>query len=281
MWLWSSLSSAFDFPVHDGRLQLYRILLGAAMTWKTAASTFLGDWRRLQAGSFGRYQLAHRRGERAAGWIAAVHKPLLAARLPCCVLLLAGALPKLAIVVIVAGLVQELLYEYRFNTIYLALCALFLLPAGDLGSLGTPSASMSSANTWSQFLIVVLTIDVYWNSAYQKLRSPHFSSGLLLAQLAYVAGAVRPLMPGWEYWHPPIGASRSVAAGPVALRWRLLAAGVVLVEVLLPVGLLWEPLRPFAIGVGVLMHLAFLGILPLRLVPFTLTTLASYLLFAP
>jgi hypothetical protein len=42
----------------------------------------------------------------------------------------------------------------------------------------TPSA----ANTWAQCLLVLVTTDIYGNSAWQKLRSPQFRTGLYLAQ---------------------------------------------------------------------------------------------------
>ncbi|WP_280688662.1 MULTISPECIES: hypothetical protein [unclassified Kitasatospora] len=280
MWLFRELLTGFSTPVHDSRIQVYRVLIAVAALLKTGATLFLGDWNRLRAGSFGRFRLERRWGIDRARLLSSVHQPLVVARLAASVLLLFGIQSRAAIVVLLLGFAQELCYEYRFNTIYLVTCLCFLLPAQNLGTTLAPSDGVSTGNAWSQFLIVLLTVDVYWNSAYQKLRSPQFMSGLSLVQQAYIAATVRPRIVGWEYWHPPTGATAAMAAGAVPRRWRVLAVLVVALEILLPVGLLVPPLRPFAVVAGVALHLGFMSILPLRLAPFTLASLASYLLFA-
>ena len=248
------------------------------MLWKTGATGFLGDWNRLRGGGFGRRLLENARGPRQAAVLAALHKPLVVVRGIAGVMLLFGVAPKLAAVAAAVGFLHELSYEYRFNTIYVALSLLCLLPAGRLGDTLLPVEGVSSANTWSQFLIVVLTIDVYWNSAYHKVRSPQFRSGLSLAQLAYAADQVKSSLPLREYVHPPLGATRDVAAGAVSVRWRLMAVAVLALEVLLPVFLLSPDTRTAAVLAGIGLHVAFLGILPLRLMPFTIATLATYVL---
>ncbi|MFC4885314.1 hypothetical protein ACFPK5_08960 [Streptomyces beijiangensis] len=267
--------------MHDAVLQLYRILVAVAVLWKSGATLLLGDWNRIRIGSFGRYQLEKRHGAARVWMISTFHKPLILARLAAAVLLLLGVGSRVAILVIVLGFVHELCYEYRFNTIYITLCLCCLLPAQRLGTGFELSGGTSTANSWSQFLVVLLTVDVYWNSAYQKLRSPQFMTGLSLVQQSYVAAAVRPQMTSWEYWHPATGATRAMAGGAVRTRWRAVATTVVVLEILLPVGLLTPALRSGAIVVGMGLHLAFMAILPLRLAPFTLVTLASYPLFMP
>jgi hypothetical protein len=281
VWLLQSLSAGFDFPTRDARLQVYRVLLAVAVLWKTGATAFLGDWNRLRPGGFGRRLLANARGPRQAAVLAALHKPLVVVRGAAGVMLLFGVEPRLAAVAAAVGFAHELAYEYRFNTIYITLSLLCLLPAGRLGDGLLPADGVSSANTWSQFLIVLLTVDMYWNSAYHKARSPQFRSGLSLVQLAYAADQVKTLLPRREYVHPPLGATRAAAAGAVPWWWRLTAVGVLVVEVLLPVGLVLPDTRTAAVAVGIGLHVAFLGILPLRLAPFTIATLATYVLFAP
>ncbi|MFI9811220.1 hypothetical protein [Saccharothrix variisporea] len=281
MWLLESLSNGFDTPVRDANLQVYRMLLAAAVLIKIGATAFLGDWNRFRPGGFGRYVLERQRGVRWARFLAAVHKPLVVARGIAAVMLFFGVAPKIAALIAAVGFLHELSYEYRFNTIYISLSLLCLLPAGRLGDSLSLSDGSSSANTWSQFLIVLLTADMYWNSAYHKVRSSQFVSGLSLAQLAYVARQAKPLLPMWEYAHPPLGATRAAAAGGAGTRWRVLAVTVVVLEVLIPVGLLVPETRSAAIAAGVALHMAFLGILPLRLAPFTLATLAAYLVFVP
>jgi hypothetical protein len=50
-------------------------------------------------------------------------------------------------------------------------------------------------------------------------------------------------------------------------------------EAVLPVALLVPALYPAAVVAGILMHAAFTAVLPIRLVPFSLATVGSYLLF--
>lgn len=281
VWLLQSLSTGFDFPTQEARLQLYRVLLAVAVLWKAGATAFFGDWNRLRPGGFGRRMLVNARGPRQAAVLAALHKPLVVVRGVAGVMLLFGVEPKLAVVMAAVGFAHELSYEYRFNTIYITLSLLCLLPAGRLGDTLLPVEGVSSANTWSQFLIVLLTVDMYWNSAYHKLRSPQFRSGLSLVQLAYAADQVKTLMPMREYVHPPLGATRAAAAGAVPWWWRLMAAVVLVLEIVLPVGLVLPDTRAAAVVFGIGLHVAFLGILPLRLAPFTIATLATYVLFVP
>ncbi|GAA5706840.1 hypothetical protein [Streptomyces avermitilis] len=281
MWLFHELATGFSWPVHDSRIQMYRILLAAAALLKALATLFLGDWNRLRVNSFGRFRLERTWGAGQARLISAVHKPLVLARLLASVLLLVGIEPKAAIAILLVGFGHELCYEYRFNTIYIATCLCFLLPAGSLGTTLGLSDGVSTDNAWSQFLIVLLTVDVYWNSAYQKLRSRQFRTGLSLVQQAYIADTVRPRIVGREYWHPPTGVTAAMAAGAVPRQWRALPVLVIMLEILLPIGLLVPVLRPFAVAAGIALHLGFLSILPLRLAPFTLASLATYLLFVP
>src|SRR5215831_7826328 len=156
MWLLHSLVDGFSVPVHDADVQLYRMLIAIAVLLKTAATLFLGDWNRLRSGSFGRYQIERRRGAELAAIISMLHKPLILIRFAAALLLLVGIQSRLAIAVIILGLVEELSYEYRFNTIYMTLCLCFLLPAQQLGFGFKLSDSVSTANSWSQFLIVLL-----------------------------------------------------------------------------------------------------------------------------
>ena len=74
---------------------------------------------------------------------------------------------------------MELLYLENPNAVrYTLPTGTCLLLAGDLGHGLTIGHDPSTANTWAQCLIVLITTDIYWNSAWQKLRSPQFRSGL-------------------------------------------------------------------------------------------------------
>lgn len=281
MWLWESLQNNFATGTHEWRLQVFRIVIGIAVLWKSLASIVYGEWRRLEPGGLDHYILCRRFGVRRATAFAGFHRPLLAIRAIASGALIVGYGAKPAVVLICVSLLYELVNEYRFNTLYLLLCLLLLLPAGALGTNLVLSPQVSSRNTWSQALIVLVTAHLYINSAWLKARSPQFSSGLYLAQLARGASIVGPQLPLWEYRHPAGMVRRSLDYPKHRVYWRLLATGTILLEFSLPVLLIVEPTRAVAVAAGVAMHAAFMAILPIRLAPFTLNALASYLLFVP
>lgn len=280
MWLFTSLARGFDYPTHEWRLQLFRILLGTALFWKTAAIVFYGEWRRLERGGYDYFVLARQRGKAWADAVSSVFKPVMMARLFASIAVGAGVETRVALVVAAIGLLCELSYEYRFNSLYMLLCVVCLLAAGAAGHGLELSHVRSTRNTWSQFLIVLVTVDLYVNSAWLKTRSPQFFSGMILRQDTLVAAAVRHRLPRWEYKHPTflVGIARSQRSDWV---WRAMAVATIALEATIPFGLLVPATRPFAIGAGVALHAAFLGILPIRLAPFTMTTLAAYILFRP
>ncbi|MET9452503.1 hypothetical protein [Streptomyces cinerochromogenes] len=70
----------------------------------------------------------------------------------------------------------------RPNTVrYTLLTGVCLFVGGDLGHGLSIEHAPSAANTWALCLLVLITADIYWNSAWQKLRSDQFRSGLYLA----------------------------------------------------------------------------------------------------
>lgn len=75
-----------------------------------------------------------------------------------------------------------MLYLMRPNTVrYTLLTGVCLFVGGDLGHGLSIEHAPSAANTWALCLLVLITADIYWNSAWQKLRSDQFRSGLYLA----------------------------------------------------------------------------------------------------
>jgi hypothetical protein len=219
-------------------------------------------------------------GASRAALIARWYQPILVLRTCAAAAYGLGLLPRVMGIVVIAGLLFETLYDYRFNCYYLALMVACTVIAGNPGYGLCIEHRLSSANTWAQFLVVLITIDLYWNSAWQKTRSRHFISGLILAQYLHFTAGIRHQVRYREFFYPEIlvsllgrGDARSIR------RWRVLAAAVIVLEVALPIGLLVPELRPFAIGVGIVMHLAFTLLLPLQLFGFSLGTVASYWLF--
>jgi hypothetical protein len=113
---------------------------------------------------------------------------------------------------------------------------------------------------WATGLIASLLVTVYWWSVVDKLDN-HFLNGVQLQQIAmeYYFGAQPPVGPLWS-----------------AL-WPTMAWAVVLLEIVLPLGLLWPRARSAAAVVGVLMHAGFYVLLPVQ--TFTLQMILLYLAF--
>ncbi|NSC25396.1 hypothetical protein FM076_31290 [Streptomyces albus subsp. chlorinus] len=282
MWLFQALSDGFSFATREGRIQGFRMMLGLACTVKFALALLNGGPRRLDAPTFSRYKLQRQYGRRIADSVARLHRPLLFARLPAALLFTAGVRPKAAALIVLLGLLHELLHDFRFNTCYLALLTTALLTAGDLGSGFSLSTAQSTRNTWAQWLVVVLTTDMYWNSAWLKLRSPQFMSGTLLAQYFYANKVLRTRLPYREYALPSGAyALLGTLEAPAVRRCRVLAVGTVVLEIALPLALLSRaPLGPVMVT-GAVLHAAFALLSPRAVIGFSLATVSTYPLFVP
>lgn len=281
MWWCDAVLSGFTTPTDEARIQLFRVLLGAACLAKFLIAPTHGGWSRLALGSFPRYGLARRFGLGRADLIGGAYRSVLCLRAVAAGAYLTGVLPRLAGLVVIGGLLFELTYAWRNNTIYLALLVGCTLLSGALGGGLAWRHRMSDANTWAQFLVVLVTIDLYWNSAWQKLRSRHFTSGLLLAQFSHFIGRVRGRLRYREFWYP-VWVYRLLGRGdePARRRWRVLSVAVIGLEMILPIGLLVPVMRPVAIASGIAMHACFTMLLPRQLVGFSVATVSTYLLFA-
>jgi hypothetical protein len=276
----SALLSGFTGRTDEATVQVVRIGAGLAVSIKAAVSIGRGGWSRLEPGRLGRFRLERDRGPVVAGRLAAVHRPLLVLTLLAGVALALGLQPKPACLVVAAGLLHELSYDYRFNTLFLLMLDGCLVAAGALGHGLRPVHQLSSANTWSQFLIMLLAVDLYLASAFAKARSVQFRSGRLLAQLVHVAILIRPRLPRWEYSFPAWLAGWSADPNGPVPGWRAASYGVIAAEALLPFGLLYPPTRSVAWVVGIGMHVAFTAIMPARLLPFSIASVSTYVAFS-
>ncbi|HEY7224674.1 MAG TPA: hypothetical protein VH561_13945 [Micromonosporaceae bacterium] len=277
MWLLTAIEHGFALNTHEWRLQAFRVMLGLGCFVKTGVSVFCGDWGRVDQRAFGYYSVLRRHGHVRAELIRLTHKPLLVIRLIASAALMAGVGSRIACCVLGLGLFAELYWEYRFNTIYLMCCLLAILPAERLDGYSDRVVS-SQGNTWAQALVVLVTIDLYWNSAWCKIRSAQFRSGMLLAQVFNGAASLRHLMPRWEFWHPAWLGRMARAPGAAGV-WQTLSIGVIGAEVLLPIGLLFPEQWAMTAVVGLVLHVGFVILLPLRLIPFQIVTISTYLLF--
>jgi hypothetical protein len=280
VWLLEAATSWFQIPTDESRMQCFRIALGVACFAKFAVALVHGSWHRFAAAAYERYALVRMYGASRAALIAGCYRSVIVLRTLAAAAYGLGLLPRAMGIIVIAGLLFETLYEYRFNCYYLALMVACTVISGNPGYGLCIEHRWSSANTWAQFLVVLITIDLYWNSAWQKTRSRHFISGLILAQYLHFTARIRHQVRYREFFYPELLVAMLGAGDALSIRrWRVLAVAVAVIEVVLPIGLLVPELRPFAIAGGIVMHLAFTLLLPLQLFGFSLGTVASYWLF--
>ncbi|MFJ5071614.1 hypothetical protein ACIQC7_34880 [Kitasatospora sp. NPDC088556] len=281
MWIADAIAAAFRYPTDEARLQWFRIALGLALAVRFLLALGHGGWNRLTPGTYSAFALTRRHGARQARRIARAYKPVLAARPAAALALAAGVLPRLSALLVLAALAYELTYAKSPNTLRFAiLMTTTLVLAGNPGT-GWPEHRLSTHNTWAQVLAVLVTTDLYWNSAWQKARSPQFRTGLYLAQWVHVYAQVKDRLPSGEHLIPGIVRRHLGDLSQRSIRaWRLVAVTVIALEILLPPALLTEQTRTAAIIAGIALHTGFSGLKPRQLIAFSTVTLASYILFA-
>ena len=282
MWFFDALASGFTHPTDPGRLQMFRIIFGTVLTTRFALALGQGGWDRFAPGSLSLRLAEHRLGPRRSRLLAATYRPALLIRTAAALALALGAAPRLALLVTLAGAAMELLYLKSPNAVrFTLLTGTCLLLAGDLGHGLHIEHQPSTANTWAQCLLVLITADIYWNSAWQKLRSPQFRSGLYLAQWIHVYDQVKDLLPhrrqhtvpGFVRHHTGNLTERDIRF------WRLASAAAIAAEIALPPALLIPETMPYAVAAGIAMHAAFTCLKPRQLITFSGLTTGTYLAF--
>ncbi|OIJ88150.1 hypothetical protein BIV25_37215 [Streptomyces sp. MUSC 14] len=283
MWFFDALASGFQQPTDPGCLQWFRIIFGTVLTARFALAFGQGGWDRLSPGSLSAHLAEQRLGPARARLLIGVYRPVLIVRAAAALALALGFVPRVTLLVVLAGAAMELLYLKSPNAIrYTLLTGTCLLLAGDLGQGLRIEHSLSTANTWAQCLLVLITTDIYWNSAWQKLRSPQFRSGLYLAQWIHTYSQVREhlsyrrqfAVPGIVLRHAGNLTERDVRL------WRLVAVTVITAESALPPALLIPQSTPYAVAAGITMHVAFTCLKPRQLLTFSGLTIATYVAFA-
>ncbi|MEU8502980.1 hypothetical protein AB0C86_40670, partial [Streptomyces lavendulae] len=196
MWFFDALLSGFTRPTDPGRLQLFRITFATVLTTRFTLALGQGGWDRLTPGSLSLHLTEQRFGPRRAHLLASVYRPTLILRTIAALTLAAGFAPRLALLAALAGAAMELVYLRSPNAVrYTLLTGACLAVGGNLGHGLTIEHTPSPANTWALCLLVLITTDIYWNSAWQKLRSPQFRTGLYLAQWIHTYTKVRERLP--------------------------------------------------------------------------------------
>ncbi|MFJ3309567.1 hypothetical protein ACIPSA_42345 [Streptomyces sp. NPDC086549] len=195
MWFFEALTSGFRSPTDPGRLQLFRVVYGTVLALRFALSIGQGGWRRFASGSLSLNLTQQRFGPRRGRILAGVYRPALIARTTAAALA-AGLVPRLALLVVLAGAAMELLYLKSPSAVrFTLLTGVCLLTAGDLGHGLTIEHHPSTANTWARALLALVTTDLYWNSAFQKLRSRQWRTGLYLAQWMHTYTQLKDQLP--------------------------------------------------------------------------------------
>ncbi|MEU6402477.1 hypothetical protein [Streptomyces sp. NPDC046985] len=283
MWFFDALASGFTRPTDPGHLQWFRIIFGIVLTARFALAFGQGGWDRLDPGSLSARLAEQRFGPARARLLVGAYRPALIIRTVAASALALGPAPRLSLLVVLAGAAMELLYLKSPNAVrYTLLTGTCLLLAGDLGHGPHIEHGLSTANTWAQCLLVLITTDVYWNSAWQKLRSPQFHSGLYLAQWVHTYSQIREQLPHRRQFAVPGVVRRH--AGNLTDRdvrlWRTVSGCVIAAETALPPALLIPQTMPYAVAAGIGMHVAFTCLKPRQLITFSSLTLGAYVAFA-
>ncbi|MFB7983951.1 hypothetical protein [Streptomyces vinaceus] len=281
-WFFDALASGFQHPTNPGRLQQFRIVFGTVLALRFALSIGQGGWDRLVPGSLSLHLTERRFGPTRTRLLASAYRPMLMIRTAAALALAAGLAPRFSLLLVLAGAAMEMLYLKSPNSIhYTLLTGAGLLAAGDLGHGLHIAHAPSTANTWAQCLLVLITTDIYWNSAWQKFRSPQFRTGLYLAQWIHIYTQVKDQLP-YRHEHAIPGFVRR-HLGNLTRRdiriWRLLATTVITAEIALPAALLVPRTTPYAAAAGIAMHIAFTCLKPRQLITFSGLTTGTYFAF--
>ncbi|MFD7444053.1 hypothetical protein [Streptomyces sp. NPDC059909] len=283
MWFFDALASGFQHPTDPGQLQWFRIIFGTVCTLRFALAFGQGGWDRFAPGSLSAHLAEQRLGPARAHLLITVYRPALIVRTAAALVLAVGLGTRLALLLVLAGAAMELLYLKSPNAVrYTLLTGACLLAAGDLGHGLRIEHSPSTANTWAQCLLVLITTDIYWNSAWQKIRSRQFRTGLYLAQWIHVYTQVKDQLPYRRQYAVPGFVRRhtgNLTARDIIL-WRLVAAAVITAEIALPPALLIPQTTPYAVAAGIGMHTAFTCLKPRQLLTFSGLTVGTYVAFA-
>ncbi|MFF7475031.1 hypothetical protein [Streptomyces sp. NPDC008092] len=281
----------------------FRLILGTALVWKIIADHVFGMARFFDDHPRSLVRWRYERDEMAVKLLLSptAYKVFYAARAVAALCLFAGVLTPLAAATVAAWCMYEFTFDRKFNTVFLGtMCLPFVFARGTDAYLSlqslldapSPAAFLDPSRvpgggglSWPQLAVVVLVFQLYWSSAWFKAASPQFTSGDTLQKVFEQLTALRGELPDGrrEYYLPDWFTRRFATDEPslVARRWRLPSLATIAVEAALPV-LLVIP-ATWAVGalLGLLTHAAFTAMLPKRLVPFSLASVGTYVLFLP
>ncbi|MGW6412802.1 hypothetical protein ACWF95_37460 [Streptomyces vinaceus] len=205
--------------------------------------------------------------------------------------LLCGTWPRLCAAVLALVFLAETRIYFRFHVNYFLLLAAILAIAPPLPTLADTVAHLPQGTdaTWSYLqgfhgsrlclvLIALTTSALYMGSAWRKLNRVFLDGTVVWSTLDYTL-AQQHQRHYFDAWYPRALPRFLTAVPPGHALWRLTMGAVLIWEAVLPLLLLFPQTREAAVTGGVVMHLGFVFLSPLTLLPFAVVTTAAYLAF--
>lgn len=294
MWILKSMSGGYP-PVPDIPLSAFRVGLAIAIAWKVAWEHRWGASRYFDETNYvgWRFHKVH------IWWVSVgsnSYRLMYFSRAVATVAILLGVGARFAALALAFWFFFEFNFDRKYHTLFLGLCSMlaacssgidnhFTLREGwDLigGRGGLAPVSPVGVDPLPQILLVLLVAQMYWSSAYHKARSPQFRSGRGLQQIAEHYTTIESEMPFHEIWYAGLVRRFPCLSRPAPIwpGWRLAALSTIFLETIIPVLLLLSSTTwRVSVILGLTMHLGFTLLLPKRLLPFTVATLSTYILF--
>jgi hypothetical protein len=278
-------------------LFLFRTGFGVACLAKVVLEGFRGYFHLYEPHTYLYFRLRVRH-PRFRRWLPTgrQYRALLVGRAVGAAALALGVHPKAAAGLLVVAFAAEVLVYFKYHTCFFLLLASALLLAPPLPTLADlvhwslGAGSLRSGigriaglrgDGFSQLLVVTTVTMLYVGAAYRKLNR-QFLSGLVVWSVLRYALEETPRRQHFDGWYPRRlrNAVRdgSLLRSPV---WRGCMVAVLLLEAALPFLLATGSTGPYAVLAGGAMHLGFAYLFPATLIPFSLATVSTYVLFLP
>lgn len=170
----------------------------------------------------------------------------------------------------------EIQYDYKHHVIFLGLCCGITMLASPSG-LFFPQAIEEQDVVLIRYAALLLLTQMYLSSAFIKCLSPSFVSGQVLSNLFRYLAIEQNRFAFRETYIPKRLANALVTENVRYLRFfKICSLATIFFEFLIPI-LLWFPsMWAFAFTLGLIMHLCFQVIYPVRLAPFLVSSLTLY-----
>lgn len=254
----------------------------AAILFKFAIEARAGAYSYCQPGHFTRYANDRYTAEGVARNITpqAYRRWFVCKWLAACTLALGGWLSAAAAAVLAAWfLAIEPRYDYKHHTLFIGVACAFVSLVAPTGLLLEGPQHSPEAQLLLTSVLVAVLVQVYLSSAWIKILSPMFRSGLVLANLFDYLAVEQQRFRITETYIPVelIRHIERISDTPSYSRlWKTLAWATIATEALVAGLLLVPHCRPYGMSLGIVMHFAFTLILPRRLLPFLLATVGLY-----